>query len=191
MITVLVLGLGETILVAMLSAFVSSVALQYWFGPWLEARRVRLLEARKAEAELADNLRALLSAEWVYQSLPQDRNSEQNLKTARSVAQRFYAKNDLLTVAFRIRLRPGQLLTVSKVWELLGSFFGRFAPGDSGMEELFVAVRQTAGAVDPATSPWTRAWYWWRVNRLLKGPLENPDWGGPAAPGDAAGPSSR
>ena len=171
------MGLGETIVVAMLSAFVSSVVLQYWFGPWLEARKVRLLEARKAEAELADNLRALLSAEWVYQSLPMDTDNEQNLETARSVAQRFYRKNDLLTVAGRMRLRSGQLLAISKVWDLLGKFFDRFVPGDSGMEELFAAVRQTAGAVDPATSPWMRAWYWWRVRRLLRGPLKTPSWG--------------
>lgn len=156
-----------TIGVAVVSAFVSTVVLQYVFAPLLEARKSRLLELRRVEAEFSDKLRELRAAEWHLRELPVGTGEyDLNLAAARDAGQSLVRDLNLHEYFGRMRLRPELEFEARRAWTRSSDLVTWWLPGDGGLDELTESFRLTAELIDPATAPWERRGKLRKLQRL-------------------------
>lgn len=152
-----------TVVVSAFTAFFSTVVLQYLFGPWLEARKNRMLAHGAAAAEFSDRLRELEGI--LFELVNYSAVDRAAYVKARGQLRRRLHEMDLLGEYQRLRIRPEKHGTAAGVAVVLGDhILATYLPVDNYLLIARQRVLLAADLIDPSTAPWTRT----RISRKLR-----------------------
>lgn len=151
-----------TVVTSIITAFVSTIVLQYLFAPWLEARKARKLKQAEAAADFTDKLHELAVLIWEVH----------NFHLGSGLSELWSKVQDLgiLDAYQKLVLSKGNQRVAPYVIIIQQMLFATYSHVEDAkyLNSAVQVVRFVATAIDPATAPWSRTAARYRARRIYK-----------------------